>query len=152
MKLTEFPLKRLDDFAAEMDREVLNNPLKHSPFSLHRSGECISTWEMTFRKIGLLRYSGGCNIFGDEEIVFITVPATETGIHPLVTGQPFGWTGKINEYVAEMAVEWAFELISSGESAEFMQVNRPSVIFSYSDSDGMGEVSVKYNGRYWVFV
>lgn len=150
MKYSEFKLSRLDDFAAEMEKELKANPFKRSPFGLSREGDCISAWEMSFRRIGLLRSSGGCNIFGKDEMVIITVPATATGIHPLVSDGQFGWTGKINEFVADMAVWWAFEITSDAEAGQFMNGNKPVVIFSYSDSDGLGEITVRYNGEYWV--
>lgn len=150
MKLSEFPLKRLDDFAAQMDRELGDTPFIRSPFGMSREGECISTWELSFRWLGLLKSSGGCNFFGKEELVLIKVPATGTGMHPLASDGLFGWTGKINEFVAEMALWWAFEITSDEEAAEFMKKNKPAVIFTYSDSSGTGEITVKYNGEFWV--
>ncbi|HQP50492.1 MAG TPA: hypothetical protein PKX12_17340, partial [Spirochaetota bacterium] len=92
MKVTEFPLKRLDDFAAQMEREMQENPLRRSPFGLSRKGDCISPWEMSFRVAGLLRSFGGCNIFGSEELVLITVLPTGTGVHPLASETQYGWT------------------------------------------------------------
>lgn len=150
MKLTDFPLKKLDDFAAQMDSELIDNPFIRSPFGMSHEGECISAWEMSFRRIGLLRSSGGCNIFGSEEVVVITVPPTSTGIHPLSAETQYGWTGKINSFTAEMALWWAFEITSDREAAEFMKKNKPAVIFSYSDSNGLGEITVKYNGEMWI--
>jgi len=149
MKQSEFKLQRLDDFAAAMENEIKDNPFLRSPFGLSRDGQCISTWEMSFRRLGLFRGTGGCNIFGKEEMVIITVlPAS--GIHPLTDEGQFGWTGKINEFVAEMAVGWAFEIIWDNELKEFMEKNRPEVSFTYSDSSGPGSITVKYNGMHWV--
>lgn len=150
MKYSDFKLNRLDDFAAEMEREIKDNPFKRSAFGLSRDGDCISAWEMSFRWLGLLRSSGGCNIFGKDEVVMITVPPTPTGIHPLSEGGWFGWTGKINEFIAEMAVWWAFEITGDNEAAQFLKENRPTVTFSYSDSNGPGEITVRYNGEFWV--
>ncbi|HOP64434.1 MAG TPA: hypothetical protein PK358_15365 [Spirochaetota bacterium] len=151
MKKSDFPLKRLDDFAARIDSELKDNPFKRSPFGLSREGECISPWEMSIRRIGLLKATGGANFFRKDEFTMITVPPTDSGIPPLSSEGLFGWTGKINEFVAEMAVWWAFEIISDSEAKEFLQAHRPSVIFSYSDMNGPGEVTVKYNGEFWVF-
>jgi hypothetical protein len=149
MKVTEFPLKRLDDFAAQTEAELKKNSLRRSPFGLSREGDCISAWELSFRMAGLLRLSRGCNIFGSEELVLITVLPTVTGIHPLASETRYGWTGKINEFVAEMAVWWAFEITSDREAAAFLKAEKPVVHFGYSDSSGPGEMTVKYNGVFW---
>lgn len=149
MKATEFPLKRLDDFAAQVEKELRANPLRRSPFGLSRDGESISAWELSFRMAGLLRLSRGCNIFGSDELVLIAVLPTCTGVHPLASETQYGWTGKINEFVAEMAIWWAFEITSEKEAAAFMKAEKPEVHFSYSDSSGLGEMTVKYNGRFW---
>jgi len=150
MKLSEFKLQRLDDFAAAMENEIKDNPFLRSPFGLGREGECVSTWEMSFRRIGLFRGTGGCNIFGKEEMIIITVHPTSSGIHPLADDGQYGWTGKINEYVAEMAVCWAFEIFSDNEIKDFLKTNKPSVSFIYSDSNGPGEITVKFNGEFWL--
>jgi len=152
MKLTEFKLNRLDDFAAEKEKEVKGDPFLRTPFGLSREGTRIGTWQMVFNRIGLFYRSAGKNIFGNDDMTLITVPATENGIHPSAEDQPFGWDGKINEYTAEMAVCWAFDLMSDSETSEFLKINRPVVVFSYLDSDGPGEISVKYNGRFWQII
>lgn len=149
MKLSEFKLNRLDDFAAEKEREMKNDPFLSTPFGISRDGNWTSTWQMVFNRIGLFNRSAGKNIFGNDDMTLISVPATETGIHPLAEDQPFGWDGKINEYTAEIAVCRAFELLSDSETTEFLKDNKPVVVFSYLDSDGPGEISVKYNGKFW---
>ena len=150
MKKSEFKLQRLDDFAKAMEGEINDNPFLRSPFGLSRDGECIGTWEMSFRRLGLFRSSGGCNIFGKEEMIIITVHPTSTGIHPLADDGQYGWTGKINEYVAEMAVGWAFEIFSDNEMNVFLKKNEPEVTFTYSDSSGPGSITVKYTGTRWI--
>lgn len=150
MKLTDFPLKRLDDFAAQTERELQENPLRRSPFGLSREGECISVWEMSVRMAGNLRALRGYNIFGSDELVVITVPPTCSGMHPLSSVSQYGWTGKINEFVAEMAIWWAFEITSDEEARKFMKEEKPAVTFTYSDSTGPGEMTVSYNGEFWV--
>ncbi len=152
MKPSEFKLKRLDDFAAAMDRELKDNPFKHSPFGMSRDGDTISSWEMSYRRLKLYSSSGGCNLFSRNEFIIITVLPTDSGIKPLASEWQFGWTGKINEFVAEMSLCWAFELISDSEANEFMKEYKPSVNFSYSDSNGPGEITVKYTGEFWVVV
>lgn len=149
MKNSEFKLQRLDDFAAAMEGEIKDNPFLRSPFGMSHEGQCISTWEMSFRRIGLFRGTGGCHIFGKDEMIIITVPPV-AGISPLADDGQFGWTGKINEFVADMAVGWAFEIIRDNELKDFMQKNMPEVNFIYSDSNGPGSITVKYNGRYWI--
>ncbi len=149
MKESDFQLKRLDDFAAEKEREISDNPFVHSPFGLNREGNFISGWNMSYRMAGLYTRSFGRNLFSKDEMILITVPATETGVKPLARDMPFGWDGKINENTAELAIWWAFEIISGTEADEFLQNHHPSVIFNYSDSDGMGEITVKFNGRFW---
>ncbi len=150
MRLTDFPLKKLDDFAAAKEHETKDNPFVRSPFGLSTEGNFISGWTMAYRRIGIISSSYGRNLFSKDDLILITVPQTETGIRPLANDMPFGWDGKINSNTAELAVWWAFELISGNEAEEFMQKNHPDVIFSYFDSDGMGEMSVKFNGSFWV--
>jgi len=149
MKLSEFSLKRLDDFAAAMEKETARDPLFRTPFGLSREGNVSSGWNMCLRQASMFSSSGGRNLFSNDDLVLITVPVTETGIEPLATDMPFGWDGKINENTAELAVWWAFEIISGIEAYEFMQKNHPRVIFSYLDSNGPGEITVKFNGNYW---
>lgn len=149
MKVSEFKLNRLDDFVAEREKEVMDNPFLRTPFGMSREGNQISAWQMNYNRIGLFSISFGKNLFGKSDMILINVPATSTGIKPLANDLPFGWEGKINEYVAEMAVWWAFELLSDEEAAGFLQTHKPVVEFSYFDSDGPGEMTVKYNGKFW---
>lgn len=149
MKLSDFPLKKLDDFATAKELETKDNPFVRSPFGLSTEGNFISGWTMTYRRLGIITSSFGRNLFSKDNMILITVPPTETGIAPLATDMPFGWDGKINGNTAELAVWWAFELVSGSEAEEFMRKNHPVVVFSYFDSDGMGEMSVKFNGNFW---
>lgn len=150
MKPSDFELKRLDDFAAQREREIGDNPFIHTPFGLSREGNFVSGWTMSYRRAGLFFQSGGKMLFQKDEMILITVPSTGTGIRPLATDMPFGWDGKINSNTAELAVWWAFEITSGNEADEFMAKNHPIVIFNYIDSDGPGEITVQFNGRFWV--
>ena len=150
MKLSDFELKRLDDFVRKRERETGDNPFIHSPFGLKKEGNIVSGWTMSYRLAGLYYHSGGRMLFQKDEMILITVPPTETGIKPLASDIPFGWDGKINGNTAELAVWWAFEITSGEEADEFMRTNHPSVIFSYIDSDGPGEIIVQFNGEFWV--
>lgn len=152
MKLSGFELNRLNVFAAQREREAGDNPFIHSPFGLKEEGNIVSGWTMSYRRAGLFYHSAGRMLFQKDEMILITVPPTGTGIKPLAADMPFGWDGKINENTAELAVWWAFEITSGNESDEFMRTNHPLVIFSYIDSDGPGEITVQFNGEFWVIV
>ncbi len=150
MKHSDFKLKRLDTFAAQRELETRDNPFIHTPFGLSREGNFVSGWTMSYMRAGLFFRSGGKMLFQNDDMILITVPETETGIKPLATDMPFGWDGKINENTAELAVWWAYEITAVGEADQFMRTNHPSVIFSYVDSDGPGEITVQFNGEFWV--
>jgi hypothetical protein len=152
MKITEFKLNRLNDYAAAKELEAKENPFINTPFGMSTEGSQVGTWEMVYKRIGLIRTSFGINFFGKDDMILITVPKTETGVQPLVNDQPFGWDGKINEDTAQMAVEWAFELLSKSETELFLKEHKPSVDFSYFDSEGPGEMTVKFNGEFWVII
>ena len=150
MKITEFKLSRLNDYVTEKENEVKKNPFINTPFGMSNEGNIINSWMMNFNRLGLYYVSSGRNLFGKNEMIIISIPPTETGIHPLSTEDSFGWDGKINEYTAEMAVCSAFELISQSETSQFLKANKPSVDFSYIDNDGPGGISVKFNGEFWI--
>jgi hypothetical protein len=150
MKLSDFELKHLDDFAAQRERETVDNPFVHTPFGLNTDGNFVSGWTMSYMRAGLFFRSAGKMLFQNDDMILITVPETETGIRPLAADMPFGWDGKINSSTAELAVWWAFEITAGGEAEQFMRANHPVVIFSYMDSDGPGEITVQFNGEFWV--
>ncbi len=150
MKISDFKLNRLNDYVIEKELEVKGNPFLRTPFGMSTEGNQVSAWRMIYSRIGVFTTTYGKNFFGKDDMILITVPVTDSGIHPLAQDQPFGWDGKINEFTADMAVCWAFELLSDSEAAEFMKIHKPSVNFSYLGSDGPGEISVKFNGEFWV--
>lgn len=150
MKISEFKFNRLNDYAAEKELMMKEDPFFRTPFGLSTEGNEVNTWEMVFKRIGLVRTTFGKNFFGKDEMILITVPKTETGVQPLASDQPFGWDGRINEAAADMAVCRAFELMYDNEIEQFLKAHKPSVNFSYFDSDGPGEISVKFNGEFWV--
>lgn len=150
MKPSDFELKRLDDFAAQRELETADNPFNHTPFGLKTEGNFVSGWKMSYMRAGLFFRSGGKLLFQNDDMIFITVPETETGIKPLAKDMPFGWDGKINSNTAELAVWWAFEITSDKEADEFMRTNHPEVDFSYIDSNGPGDMTVKFNGEFWI--
>lgn len=88
--------------------------------------------------------------FPEENMVFITVPPIPGGPRLLSEGdQPYGWKGQINEYVAELAVSWAFDLTGQAEADIFLIKNRPVVIFQYYIEGHCEDLVVKFNGAYW---
>jgi hypothetical protein len=142
--------RRLDDYVREMEYQG-RHPVRQSRFGLGREGQYVNSWEMNYRRIGYYANTYAIRDFGFESCIQITVPATETGIEPTsLNTQPFGWTGKINEYSADLAIWWAFELLSDGEARQFMKDNRPVVLFRFYESGRFRELEVKFNGDAWM--
>lgn len=82
--------------------------------------------------------------------VTITVLPTETGIHP--EKAVYRWKGYINEYIAETAVWWAFELLTENEARKFLIQNKPVVKFQFIRLGHPYELVVKFDGYSWVIV
>ncbi|MEW6527132.1 MAG: hypothetical protein AB1444_10740 [Spirochaetota bacterium] len=80
--------------------------------------------------------------------VTITVLPTKTGIRP--EKEVYRWKGYINEYIAETAVWWAFELLTESEARKFMIQHKPKVVFSFIRLGHPYELIVKFNGYCWV--
>ena len=106
---------------------------------------------MNYRRIGFYANTYMLREFGGDSFVQITVPATETGVSPSAQEpQPFGWSGKINEHTAEIAVWWAFELLDEGEARDFMRKHRPTVIFRFFGDGRFSELVTRFNGLSWI--
>ena len=150
MKFSDSTHKRLDDVVAEIEKETGNDPFVRTPFGSRKDGNMTGGWTMSLRRGAMLTAGPGRYLFSKDDMILVTVPATESGIEPLAANLPFGWDGKINENTAELAVWWAFEITSEKEAAEFMRQNHPEVIFGYFDNNGPGEITVKFNGKFWV--
>ncbi len=143
--------KKLDDYVREQEQDSGPGGFRESRFGLSREGSYVNSWQMNYQRIGYYASSYMVKDFGAESCIQILVPPTETGMVPSANEQqPFGWTGKINEYSAELAVWWAFELLSDGEARRFMIEHRPTVLFRYFDYGGYRELEAKYNGDIWV--
>jgi hypothetical protein len=100
MKQSNFPLKKFSDFLRENEILQRHDPLFRSAFGSSKEGNLLSSWEMSFRSIGFFSSLGGRNIFGKEEVVFINVPPTETGINPLLQIYPMaGLVRSMNIYI-----------------------------------------------------
>jgi hypothetical protein len=142
--------RRLNDYVREMESRG-PHPMRQSQFGFSSEGQYVNSWEMNYRRIGYYAHAFATRDFGSESCIQISVPATETGIEPSsLTQQPFGWTGKINEHSAELAVWWAFELLSDGEARQFMKDNKPVVLFRFYDYGRYRELEVKFNGDAWI--
>jgi hypothetical protein len=142
--------KRLDDYVREMESQGRNSA-GGSRFGFSNEGHYVNSWEMNYRRIGYYAKSYVISDFGPESCIQISVPATETGIEPAsLNQQPFGWTGKINDHSAELAIWWAFELLSDGEARQFMKDNKPVVLFRFYESGRFRELEVKFNGDIWM--
>lgn len=143
--------KRLDDFVREQEEVGKQSLRGGSHFGLSREGSYVNSWQMNFERIGYIAGRYIVDDFGSNSIIQIMVPPTETGMVPSMNEQqPFGWTGNINEYSAELAVWWAFELLSDGEALQFMKEHRPSVVFRYFDDNGFRELEARFNGKIWM--
>ncbi len=143
--------RRLDDYVREREQESGRGLPGESIFGFSREGSYVDSWRMNYQRIGYYANTYMVRDFGTESCIQILVPTTGTGVVPTTHDQqPFGWTGKINEYVAELAVWWAFELLSDGEVRRFMAEHRPAVLFRYFDEGGYRELETKFNGHQWM--
>ena len=143
--------KRLDDYVREMELLAGQHPLWESRFGFSKEGRYVNSWEMNYRRIGYYAHTYVTRDFGPDSCIQIYVPDTETGIAPAAQElQPFGWTGKINEHTAELAVWWAFELLSDCEARQFMKEHKPVVLFRFYETGGYRELEAKFNGENWM--
>jgi hypothetical protein len=143
--------KKLDEFVREKLAEGENAPVQASRFGFSREGSYINSWEMNYRRIGYYSHSYILRDFINDSPVQITVPTTGTGVAPSAQEpQPFGWSGNINEYTAELAVWWAFELLSDDEAGKFLRDNKPVVIFSFFEGGRFCELVTRFNGEIWI--
>lgn len=143
--------KKLDDFICGTSAGDGENSLLESRFGLSRDGSYINPWQMNYQRIGYLANSYIIRDFIGDSYVQITVPATETGVAPSAEEpQPFGWSGKINEYSAELAVWWAFELLDEGEARAFLKEHRPSVVFRFYENGRFCELVTRFDGEFWI--
>ena len=108
---------------------------------------------MNYQRLGYFGNAYMIRDSGGDSCVQITVPATGSGVAPSAQeAQPFGWSGQINEYSAELAVWWAFELIDEGEAGAFIREHRPSVIFRFFEDGHYYELVAQFNGDFWIAV
>ncbi len=143
--------KRLDDYVREQELEAGPGRFKQSRLGLSREGSFVNSWQMNYQRIGYFANTYMVRDFSDDSCVQILMPPTDTGVVPSENEQqPFGSTGMINEYTAELALWWAFELLSEDEARRFMEEHRPTVLFRYYDDGGYRELEARFDGEVWI--
>ena len=143
--------KRLNDYVLEKEEEARKIGLLRSPFGLTIKGNRMDGWQSFGQRYELFtRYQGYAD-FSPSNYIEIFVPATLSGAKPLnEEEQPYYWDGSINEQVAEMAVWWAFDILTEREALEFMKAHQPMVIFCYMERRKRDETSVQYQDGRWI--
>ncbi len=136
--LREYVQQQVDLYG---DRE---NPF----FCFSREGQLAGKWATDVQRLqwffGKMQNSNWIQVY---------VPATDSGIKPMDPDeQPYGWTGCINDYLAENAVWWAFEILTVQEAWEFMTTHRPKVTFSFVENGLPQTLNVRFDGDTWVVV
>ncbi len=133
------------DFIEFISREAEKSAPFESIFGFSKEGRYIERQFLDFERIDFR--------IGESKWVNIFVPDTESGVKPLsLQEQPYGWDGKINEYSAELAVWWAFEITTESESREFLRMHKPTVRFEYVSDFLNHDLTVKFNGKKWIVV
>ena len=139
------PLSVNKDFIQLIREEMARMPSPECVFGFSREGEYVGSWLADLERID--------RATRDTRWVRITVGETETGVKPEGAWErSFGWTGKINEYAAETALWWAFDLLTESEAREFMKTHRPVVQFDYAQRSRCHRISVRYDGLKWVVI
>ncbi len=144
-------IKKLNDYVLEKEEEARMIGLLRSPFGLSTAGKRMDGWQSLGQRYELFtRYQGYAD-FAPSNYIEIVVPSTSTGVRPQDEDlQPYYWDGSINEYVAEMAVWWAFDLITEKEALQFLTTHKPVVIFNYMERRRRSETSVQYEDGLWI--
>ena len=131
--------KRLNDYVLQKMEEARIIGYAKTPFGMSTSGERLNAWQSIGQWYELLTRYHGFAEFAPANYIDIRVPVTAGGAKPLDEDkQPYFWSGMINEYVAEMAVWWAFDLLTENEAREFMSAHSPSVVFGYLEGRKRG--------------
>ncbi len=133
------------DFIELIREEMEITPSPDCVFGFDREGEYVGSWLADLERID----RGSRN----TRWVQIIVGETETGVKPERAQEcRYGWSGKINEYAAETALWWAFDILTESEAREFMASHRPVVHFEYAQRSKCHRVSVKYDGLKWIVI
>ncbi|MCP4134308.1 MAG: hypothetical protein GY754_25260 [bacterium] len=143
----------LNDYIKKREQETASNLLVISPFGLSTKGSYLSSWTMGLNRAQFYTRSFGVSEFSGSNFISIYVPRTDSGMVPAGENeQPFGWDGKINEYVAEQAVWWAFDLLTDAEALDFLKAHKPEVIFEFIYNSKPERLSTRFNGENWILV
>ncbi len=141
---------KLNNYVAMKIKEAEKHALSYSPFGFSTAGEIVHSFQTSILNIQQFTLQGRLHPHAEDQVIKIIVPRTITGISPeKETGQTFGWKGSINEYAAETAVWWAFDILTEDEGDRFLENERPSVIFQFIEMASFQELTVNYNGKYW---
>ena len=143
--------RRLNDFVLQKMEEARIIGYAKTPYGMSTAGERLDRWRSLGMHHELLTRYHGFAEFAPTNYIDIRVPVTATGARPNdAEEQPYFWNGMINEYVAEMAVWWAFDLLTPGEAVEFMLAHKPSVQFGYMEGRRRDELSVQFENGLWI--
>ena len=132
--------KLLKDFIQDkIDEWGNDNPF----FGFSQEGELVEQWTTDLDGLEIF-YS----YIRNSRWIKITVLPTQTGIHPYYDF--FRWKGYINEWIAEAAVWWAFELLTENEARKFMIQNKPSVRFQFIRLGHNYDLTTTFDGYNWI--
>lgn len=144
MRLRDYVLSRREDEETRGIRSVFGESIE---------GEVVAPIVRNLMGFSYLYTSNSEIEDKDIDLVYITIPPTCRGLKPYNEADlPYGWTGQINEYVAEMAVCWAFDLLSQQETDFFLIQHRPAVIFQYFQDGRFQDMPVYFNGSFWEII
>lgn len=143
--------KRLNDYVREKEEEARMIGLLRSPFGYSTGGNRMDGWQSMGQRYELFTRFQGFADFAPSNYIEIIVPPTSSGARPNDEDkQPYYWDGSINEYVAEMSVWWAFDILTEAEALRFLETHKPVVIFKYMERRRRCETSVQYANGLWL--
>jgi len=126
----------------------LSGEAGNSFFCFSKEGQLVGKWTTDVQRLewffGRMKRSNWVQVY---------VPRTDTGAEPMdLSEQPYGWTGCINDHLAENAVWWAFEILTVQEAWNFMTTHKPKVTFSYVENGVPETLNVKFDGMTWIVI
>ena len=143
----------LKDYIKLRKNEEERDPVLKSPYGASREGNFLNAWQMASSRIELFTRSYGIPDFHQSGFIEVMVPPVGPGIHALIQdSQPFGWTGQINDFTAELALWHAFEILTQDEATEFMEKYSPVVIFMFHYRGYYQRLEVQYRERSWFVI
>lgn len=144
---------RLNDYVKQKVKEAFANHQVYCPFGLTTDGNFVNSWQMNYARIELFTKFHGIDEFSSQKYIQIFVERTGSGIDPNnAKDMPLGWNGKINEHTADMAVWWAFEILTEDEATSFYLNQRPTVTFTYQEQGKQYALKTKHDGTSWTIV